>query len=330
MKKKIAISAFTLSLLVGGTGIYAYNHAMEAAQLKQLKLETLQDARKAVDSLYNSKRTRLSENIEKKIETANKAVNKLQEDSEKHELIREISRVEKIAKVQYEVYSTIENGSITENLTAEHLDTITQKLIVIKSISGPIYAHLSDYLSKAHAQLKTLDEAMMKIKEAEKSISLQTYNKALIAVEEVNNTVKKDELKNRLNRVKQTLVAMEEERLAAEKVAEEKRGVAEIKNEPSSSATTSYSSTSVANSPSSDAVSESNRKVSESSSSSKPSNSASSPAASSGSGSGSSNNSTISEGTNWDKVGEKLENHDWSNTGTGEIDEGGNTWESWN
>jgi hypothetical protein len=60
----------------------------------------------------------------------------------------------------------------------------------------------------------------MKIKEAEKSISLQTYNKGLIAVEEVNNTVKKDELKNRLNRVKQTLVAMEEERLAAEKVAE--------------------------------------------------------------------------------------------------------------
>jgi hypothetical protein len=124
-------------------------------------------------------------------------------------------------------------------------------------------------------------------------------------VEEVNSTVKKDELKNRLNRVKQTLVAMEE----AEKVAEEKR-VAEINNEPSSSATTSYSSTPVANSPSSDAVSEPNGKVSESSSTSKPSNSASSPAAISGSGSGSASNSTISEGTNWDEVGEQLENHD--------------------
>lgn len=36
-----------------------------------------------------------------------------------------------------------------------------------------------------------------------------------------------------------------------------------------------------------------------------------------------------SGGTNWGEVGKQIQNKDWSKTGSGEIDKGGNTWDSW-
>lgn len=348
VKKKIIVGVTAFALLAGtGTGVYAYNQkvlANETAQLEQLRVETLANAENAVDSLYNSTRTRLADNIDTKIKKAEVAVDKVEEEKAQYQLSKEISEVKEIAEIQQEVYSTLENEVLVASITDEKLTEINQKLIIIKSINGAIYTHLSEYLSEADAQLASIDAALEKIKEAENSLSRETYNSALSLVDKVKNEIKKDELKNQLEAVNKKIVAMEEEakrkkeaeRIAAEKAAKEKLAD-EQKSKVASSSTTSTSSNSsnssvgsTSSGPSSKAAPKSNQSSSGSSKSSATTNkSSNSGKTSTPSNKQSSGSSAGSSGeTNWDEVGEQLENHDWSHTGSGDI-EGGGTWDSW-
>lgn len=347
VKKKIIVGVTAFTLLAGtGTGVYAYNQkvlANEAAQLEQLRVETLENAENAVDSLYNSTRTRLADDIDTKIKKAEVAVDKVEEEKAQYQLSKEISEVKEIAEIQQEVYSTLENEVLVASITDEKLTEINQKLIIIKSINDAIYTHLSEYLSEADAQLASIDAALEKIKEAENSLSRETYNSALALVDEVKNEIKKVELKNQLEAVNKKIVAMEEEakrkkeaeRIAAEK-AEAEKVAAEQQSKiasKSTSSTSSYSSNSSVGSTSSGsskAAPKSNQSSSGSSKSSATTNkSSNSGKASTPSNKQSSGSSAGSSGeTNWDEVGEQLENHDWSHTGSGDI-EGGGTWDSW-
>lgn len=345
MKKKIIVGVTAFTLLAGtGTGVYAYNQkvlANEAAQLEQLRVETLENAENAVDSLYNSTRTRLADDIDNKIKSAEAAVGKVEEEQAQYQLSKEISEVKEIAEIQQEVYSTLENEVLVASITDKKLTEINQKLIIIKSINDAIYTHLAEYLSEADAQLASIDAALEKIKEAENSLSRETYNSALALVDEVKNEIKKDELKKQLETVNKKIIAMEEEakrkkeaeRIAAEKAEAEKVAAREqskqqqnsvsssSKQTPSSNTTSSSKSTSQSNQSSSGSKSSS----SSSSSTNKPSSSEQKPASKPSGSTGSSS----SGGNDWDKIGEQLENHDWNNTGSGEIDKGGNTWDSW-
>lgn len=360
MKKQIVVGTLAITLLAGtGTGVYAYNQkvlAAEAAVLEQLRVETLENAEKAVDSLYNSTRTMLADDVETKIKYAEVAVEKVQEDEEKYLLSKEISQVQEIADVQQEVYSTLENGILVESITEEKLEEINQKLAVIKRINEPIFTHLTEYLSDAEEQLVAIDNALKKIREAEKSLNRNTYNSALLLVDEVKNEIRKDELKKQLEIVNEKITAMEieaerkkeeEARIAAEKEKAEKAAaeeqlkqqqssVSSNSTQPSSSSKTSSSKSNTQTSSTTKSTSESNQTSSgnKSSSSSSSSNSGSAnksvsnenkPAPSKPSGSSGSS----SGGSNMDEIGKQLENHDWNKTGSGEIDAGGNTWETW-
>lgn len=358
MKKKIIVGVTAFTLLAGtGTGVYAYNQkvlANEAAQLEQLRVETLKNAENAVDSLYNSTRTRLADDIDNKIKSAEAAVGKVEEEKAQYQLSKEISEVKEIAEIQQEVYSTLENEVLVASITDKKLTEINQKLIIIKSINDAIYTHLAEYLSEADAQLASIDAALKKIKEAENSLSRETYNSALALVDEVKNEIKKDELKKQLETVNKKIITMEEEakrkkeaeRIAAEKAEAEKVAAMEqskqqqnsvsssSKQTPSSNTTNSSKSNAQSSTSSSKSTSKSNQsnsgsKSSSSSSSSsstnKPSSSEQKPASKPSGSTGSSS----SGGNDWDNIGEQLENHDWNNTGSGEIDKGGNTWDSW-
>ncbi|PTY92330.1 hypothetical protein [Heyndrickxia sporothermodurans] len=358
MKKKIVVGALAFTLLAGtGTGVYAYNHnqkvlAAEAAELEQLRVETIENAEKAVDSLYNSAKTMLADDLETKIQNAEKAVDKIDANDLKTQLKQEISEVKQIANIQQEVYSTLENGVLVKNVTKDQLEEIAQKLIVIKSKNEAIFTHLTEYLTEADNQLSAIDKALAKVKEAEKSLSRNTYNSALTLVDEVKNEVRKDELKKQLDTVNEKIVAIEEEakrkkeeeaKIAAEKAEAEKAAAAEQSKQqnsvassssqaPSSQVTNSNKSNTQSSTSSNKATSQTNqsnsgsKSVSSNSSSTNKSSSTQQKPASKPSGS---TGNSSSGGNDWDKIGEQLENHDWSKTGSGEIDKDGNTWETW-
>lgn len=357
MKKKIVVGALAFTLLAGtGTGVYAYNHnqkvlAAEAAELEQLRVETIENAEKAVDSLYNSTKTMLADDLEAKIQNAEKAVDKIDANDLKTQLKQEISEVKQIANIQQEVYSTLENGVLVKNVTKDQLEEIAQKLIVIKSKNEAIFTHLTEYLTEADNQLSAIDKALAKVKEAEKSLSRNTYNSALTLVDEVKNEVRKDELKKQLDTVNEKIVAIEEAKrkkeeeakIAAEKAEAEKAAAAEQSKQqnsvassssqaPSSQVTNSNKSNTQSSTSSNKATSQTNqsnsgsKSVSSNSSSTNKSSSTQQKPASKPSGS---TGNSSSGGNDWDKIGEQLENHDWSKTGSGEIDKDGNTWETW-
>ncbi|MEI2356693.1 hypothetical protein [Mesobacillus zeae] len=323
MKKKIIVGVVTVSLLAG-TGLYSYNQrvlAKEAAQIEQIQIEKLENAERAVDSLYNSKRTMLAGDLKTKLKKAEIAVSKVEKTGAKERLSKEIRQVKKIAKVQQEVYGTLKNGVLIKNVTLENLKEINQSLITIKSQNERIYAYLAEYLSEANSQLTAIDTALNKVKEAEKSLDRKMYNNALKLVNKVKNPVKREELSKKLEQVNTKLVAMEEERLAAEKATSEKLATEQHQSAvPSNSKQPISSSSAPSNNSSNGSVS-------------------SNPKANSSTGSNNSNYSgTTSDGssseTNWDEAGKNLEDHDWSNSGSGEIgttgNGSGNTWDSWN
>lgn len=343
LNKKIIASMVAVSLLAGtGTGVYAYNQKIEAEKLEQLRIENLENAKSAVDSLYNNSKTRLSEDVLEKLKAAEKAVGNLDDNKQKTSLLKEIVNVKEISKVQGKVYATLKNNVLVEDVTEEQLEDILTNLVVIKEINEPIYKHLSEYVSEAEDQLADINAAIKHIGNAEEKLNRESYEDAQKSVEKVKNGVKKKELQQKLAAVNEKLVAKEDEakrkqeeqaKLAAEKAASENTSInqsagnhqsAISNNNTNKSATSNApgSSNSTNNTTKSNTGSKSSR-----SNNSNPSNNNSKPATSSGSSSSSSGSS--SNETNWDQIGENLENHDWSNTGSGEIDEGGNTWESW-
>lgn len=348
MKKKVITGLVAFTLIAGtGTGVYAYNQKVqleEAAELERLRVETLKKAEYAVDSLYNKDHTMLAEDLEDKIQLAEKAVGKVKEEKSKYQLTKEITEVKQIAEIQESVYSTLENGVLSDSVTTNQINEITQDLNIVKSKNYSIYNHLSKYLSDARGQLTTLNAANEATKEAEKTLDREKYNSALTLADKVKNESKKQSLKKQLTQVNEKIIAKEE---AERKKEEEARIAAEstTTNQSSNSqqgsgvTNSNKSSSSVANSgKTSKNSSSSTNKPTQNSSQPKTSNKSSSqpnkpsapskPSKPSTSTSGSKNGSS-NGGTNWDEVGDQLENHDWSNTGSGEIDDGGNTWDSW-
>ncbi|MGG0888904.1 hypothetical protein [Cytobacillus horneckiae] len=336
MNKKIVAGMVAVSLLAGtGTGVYAYNQKVEAEQLEQLKIENLEDAKLAVDSLYNSSKTRLSEDVLEKLQVAEKTVEKLDDSKQKSSLLKEIKDVKEISEVQEEVYSTLNNSVLVEDVTEEQLEDILANIVVIKEINEPIYKHLSEYLSEAEKQLADMNAAIKHIGNAEEKLSRESYEDAQKSVEKVKNEVKKKELQHKLAAVNEKLIAKEDEeeqaKLAAEKAASENTSINQsagnqqsgISNDNTNkSATSNASDSSKSNNNTTQSNTESK---SSSSTNSKPSNNNSKPSTSSGSSSSSSG--IFSNETNWDQIGEHFENHEWTQTDSGEIHENGNTWE---
>lgn len=345
MKKKIIVGTVAFSLLAGTGSVYAYNQkvlAVEEAQLEQLRVETLDNAENAVDSLYNSTRTMLSDDIEKKIKNAEIAVTKVEEDKAKSQLSKEISKVKKITKIQQEVYSTLENGVLIESVTNKQIEDIAEKLILIKNQNEAIYTHLSEYLSEAKSQLTVFEAAFKEVTEAEKTLNRKVYNSSLTLVDQVKNEVKKNELKKQLVAVNEKLVAMEEEvkrkkeEEEAEKLAVEKANVSQTETKQQKTVTSSVSKSAQSSSNGSSNKSISSNKAtnatsnsgssSNNSSSSKSSSSETSSSKSPSNGSNSSKSSNSSSdgniATDVKKTGEgKIQNH------TREDQTGANTYE---
>ena len=341
MNKKLVAGFLSVALItVTGTGVYSYNQKVEAAQ-------NLEYAEIAVDSLYNSDRSMLAEDIEKKIRKAELAVNQVEEGEVKEELLKEISEVKELADVQQEIYSILENGVLAEAISTKNIEELNQRLNKIKGYNDSVYIHLSGYLMEAESQLKSIDAAKEKVDEAEKTLDQEVYNTALTMVNKVKSEPQKDELSKRLSEVNKKIIeSMKHEKTEEDNVdtiaqvssIHSETKVSQKTNNTSTTSRTTTSSSTKSTTSSSTSTSKSNsgstaKSTTKSTSGSSQTNSGTKNSVSESKPKTSGNSTKTSEEKDWDKIGEQLENHDWSHTGSGEIGEPGsgtgNTWDSW-
>ncbi|MEU2482928.1 hypothetical protein ABZ571_35325, partial [Streptomyces sp. NPDC013130] len=143
MKKKVLATAITISLLAVGTGAYTYNEKVEAAQLEQQRIQTVEKAEKAVKALYNSDRTALASGLESKLKAAEAAVKKVGDSGEKSLLSKEISNAHEISNIQSEVSSILKNGVVVEKASEKQVKTVSEKVSQVKDWNEAIYSLLT-------------------------------------------------------------------------------------------------------------------------------------------------------------------------------------------
>lgn len=247
MKKKVLISAIAISLLAVGTGAYAYNEKVEAAQLEQQRIQTVDKAENAVAALYTSDKTALATDLENKLKAAKAAVKKVEDTKVKSLLTEKISNAEEISTIQSEVSNILKNGVVDEKASEKQVESISKKLGQVKDWNESIYNSLSKQLKEAGKQIAAINEASEKVKAAEKSLKEKDYDAASDLIAKVKNEEKKEELTKQLKAVNKTMVAKAEEakRKKAEEIAKaEAERTTTVSNNPSSSNVSSGSNSS--------------------------------------------------------------------------------------
>lgn len=313
MKKKVLISAIAISLLAVGTGAYAYNEKVEAAQLEQQRIQTVDKAENAVSALYTSDKTALATDLKNKLKAAKAAVKKVEDTNVKSLLTEKISHAEEISTIQSEVSSILKNGVVDEKASEKQVESISKKVSQVKDWNESIYNSLSEQLKEAGKQIAAINEAAEKVKAAEQSLKEKDYDAASDLIAKVKNEKKKEELTKQLKEVNETMVAKAEEAKRKEAEAEKATNVSNnasttnVSSSSSSSSNVSCSSTSSSKPSSSSTYSSSNASTSggSTSSSQKASTSSKSTSGSSSSSKTTSSSSSSKGSTSSSNSGDK-------------------------
>uniref|UniRef100_UPI003F4978AD hypothetical protein n=1 Tax=Niallia taxi TaxID=2499688 RepID=UPI003F4978AD len=285
MKKKVLISAIAISLLAVGTGVYAYNEKVEAAQLEQQRIQTVDKAENAVSALYTSDKTALATDLKNKLKAAKTAVKKVEDTKAKSLLTEKISNAEEISTIQSEVSNILKNGVVDEKASEKQIESISKRVSQVKDWNKSIYNSLSKQLKEAGKQIAAINEAAEKVKVAEKSLKEKDYEAASDLIAKVKNEEKKEELTKQLKAVNKTMVAKAEE--AKRKEAE---AIAQAEAEKTTTVSNNASTTNIS-SGSSSSSNVSSGSISSSTSSSKPSSSSTYSSSNASTSGGSSSNS---------------------------------------
>lgn len=297
MKKKVLISAIAISLLAVGTGAYAYNEKVEAAQLEQQRIQTVDKAENAVSALYTSDKTALATDLKNKLKAAKAAVKKVEDTNVKSLLTEKISHAEEISTIQSEVSNILKNGVVDEKASEKQVASISKKVSQVKDWNDSIYNSLSKQLKEAGKQITAINEAAEKVKAAEKSLKEKDYDAASDLIAKVKNEEKKEELTKQLEAVNETMVAKAEE--AKRKEAE---AIAKAEAEKTTTVSNNGSTTNVS-SGSTSTSNVSSGSNSSSTSSSKPSSSSTYSSSKASTSNGSSSNSQKASSSNKSTAG---------------------------
>ncbi|WP_121606008.1 hypothetical protein [Virgibacillus sp. Bac332] len=341
MKKKLLIGMIAFFIIAGtATVAYAYNQKVIAKEQ-----ETIEKAENAIDALYlDDTRIKLASNLDGKLKNAKKAIELVQDNDVKQELLSEVETVEHFRSVQVKVDSIIKEGVVLSDIDSSKLEKVKQLLVTIKGKNDSIYTSLESKVSTAEAQLNTINKATKKVETAEVALSNKTYQNASSLVKKIKNKSMKDELKTRLDVVNKKIVAIkEEEKRSKEAEMAEKNRKSELaksqeaKDQQSSNNTTASKNASKNNSNqsqekknSSSTNNKSSSKSSQKTSKSKDTTKKSTKSSNKGSSTGNSSSQEGLENRDWDKIGDYAENKEWEHKDSGYISgEGGNTWDSY-
>ncbi|MED1738183.1 toxin Cry1Ac domain D-VI-related protein [Bacillus swezeyi] len=360
MKKKLIVGVLAGAIVLGGGGTVFHTYQAHAEEQRNL-----QNATEAVNSLYSSsKQDSLSDSVsEDRIKKAKSLLEKVNDKDQQLDLSKKVSNAYVMFKASKLVTDDIPDGVIINDLTRDELDVTKGYVEKVKPISGKLYKELSKKLSEAYAQVKQIAETDKLFDELSNKDDWTSYKKLEKAVSKVSNKDAKKEFQKTLKKIKNRIEEKEKHHKKIDQQLKEIEDSHQGDNSASGGSTKAETSSSTSgNSDASSSLKQNSSSVPKSKSSSSSSNISSdkrsttsassskhqssssaktkqeskqnnnkrSSSSKSSSGSDSSSKSSPgSSGTDWDKVGKDLENKDWSKTGSGEIDKGGNTWDSW-
>ncbi|WOI43361.1 hypothetical protein [Bacillus altitudinis] len=341
MKKKKWVTVIVAgTILIGGAGA-AYSFQANASEKGRVDR-----AENAVTAIYTS-----PEDLNKKnYKEAESFVKKISDDEKRAQLTKKLSNAYTMHKAIQMVEDDIQDGVIVDGLKAQEIEVTKQYIEKVKPIDLRLYKTLSKKADKALKQVIQIEKTKQLFSRLNDSHDWKTFKK-------IEKEAKKVLNENESRKFQKQLDQMENRIKRSEKRKENiKRETQELsKNNNDSNTSKSNNTDTKAASPSTAAPQEkkqqnvytspkkyvqkqpngssnnSNGSGSQSKPSKRPSQSSkpSKPTTPPKQSKPSKKPSKPSGNKDLDAIGKDLENKDWNRTGSGEIDKGGNSWESW-
>ncbi|MEH7809887.1 hypothetical protein V7422_18470 [Bacillus safensis] len=342
MKKKKWVTVIVAgTILIGGAGA-AYSFQANASEKGRVDR-----AENAVTAIYTS-----PEDLNKKnYKEAESFVKKISDDEKRTQLTKKLSNAYTMHKAIQMVEDDIQDGVIVDGLKAQEIEVTKQYIEKVKPIDLKLYKTLTKKADKALEQVIQIEKTKQLFSRLNDSHDWKTFYKIEKEAKKVLNENESRKFQKQLDQMEKRIKRSEERKENIERDTQElSKNNNDSNTSKSNNTDTKASSPSVAPQPQEKKQQNgytspkkyvqkqpngSGNNSNDSGSQSKPSKRPSQPSKPSKpttppkQSKPSKKPSKPSGNKDLDAIGKDLENKDWNRTGSGEIDKGGNSWESW-
>lgn len=302
MKKKKWVTVIVAgTILIGGAGA-AYSFQANASEKGRVDR-----AENAVTAIYTS-----PESLNKKnYKEAESFVKRISDDEKRTQLTKKLSNAYTMHKAIQMVEDDIQDGIITDGLKAQEIEVTKQYIEKIKPIDIKLYKTLSKKADTALEQVMQIEKTKQLFSKQNDTHDWQTFKNIKKETKKILNESESRKFNKKLDQIEQRIKQSEKRK---ENI---KRQTQELSKNNYTSPNKKY----VQKQPSGSGNSSNRGSGSQSKPSKRPSypSKATTPP----------KQSKPSGNKDLDAIGKELENKEWKRTGSGEIEKGGNTWESW-
>ncbi|PRO39494.1 hypothetical protein [Bacillus sp. LLTC93] len=340
MKKKKWVTVIVAgTILIGGAGA-AYSFQANASEKGRVDR-----AENAVTAIYAS-----PEDLNKKnYKEAESFVKRVSDDEKRAQLTKKLSNAYTMHKAIQMVEGDIQDGIIADGLKAQEIEVTKQYIEKVKPIDLKLYKTLTKKADKALEQVIQIEKTKQLFSRLNDSYDWKTFKKIEKEAKKVLNENESRKFQKQLDQMEKRIEQSEKRKENIKRETEElSKNNNDLNTSKSNNTDTKASSPSVApqektkqnvytspkkyvqkqpngsgnNSNGSGSQSKPSKRPSQPSNPSKPTTppKQSKP---------SKKPSKPSGNKDLDAIGKELENKEWKKTGSGEIEKGGNTWESW-
>ncbi|QII27009.1 hypothetical protein G3M80_21155 [Bacillus altitudinis] len=333
MKKKKWVTVIVAgTILIGGAGA-AYSFQANASEKGRVDR-----AENAVTAIYTS-----PEDLNKKnYKEAESFVKKISDDEKRAQLTKKLSNAYTMHKAIQMVEGDIQDGIIADGLKAQEIEVTKQYIEKVKPIDLKLYKTLTKKADKALEQVIQIEKTKELFSRLNDSYDWKTFKKIEIEAKKVLNENESRKFQKQLDQMEKRIEQNEKRKENIKRETEElSKNNNDLNTSKSNNTVTKPQEKKQQNgytSPKKYVQKQPNGSGNNSNSSgsqykpskrpsqpSKPSQPTTPPKQSQPS----KKPSKPSGNKDLDAIGKDLENKDWNRTGSGEIDKGGNSWESW-
>lgn len=210
MKKTVIVGVALASVIAVSTGSYAYAKEVQ----HQNAVKTYKVALNGVNALYSDKnktmpKTNLNKDWEKRVTSL---VNKVQNSSQRHALLKQINNVSKMLNANASVNALIKNGVLVTPKTSkineanvfkvhdQQLSNATKQVAGIKGISKKLYALLEKRINQGKVQIAQIKNLYSQLN-SKKVTSTKELNAVDSQIKKVPNKVDEAILLKKANEV---------------------------------------------------------------------------------------------------------------------------------
>ncbi|MEE3607351.1 MULTISPECIES: hypothetical protein [Bacillus] len=326
MKKKTWVTVIVAgTILIGGAGA-AYSFQANASEKGRVDR-----AENAVTSIYTS-----PEDLNKKnYKEAESFVKKISDDEKRAQLTKKLSNAYTMHKAIQMVEGDIQDGIIADGLKAQEIEVTKEYIEKVKPIDLKLYKTLTKKADKALEQVIQIEKTKQLFSRLNDSYDWKTFKKIEKEAKKVLNENESRKFQKQLDQMEKRIEQNEKRKAKIKRETEElSKNNNDLNTSKSNNTDTKPQEKKQQNgytSPKKYVQKQPNGSGNNSNGSgsqSKPSKKPSQPSKPT-TPPKQSKPSKPSGNKDLDAIGKDLENKDWNRTGSGEIDKGGNSWESW-